>query len=65
METRLYLTQYNTTQSIEIKTVLSIFASLFILIPYCYIPAAFTVFIVRERVTKSKVSERNERNTSF
>ena len=41
-------------QSIEIKTVLSLFASLFILIPYCYIPAAFTVFIVRERASKSK-----------
>ena len=42
------------TQSLEIRTVLSLFASLFILIPYCYIPAAFTVFVVRERACKSK-----------
>eukprot|EP00520_Triparma_pacifica_P008709 CAMPEP_0118657482 /NCGR_PEP_ID=MMETSP0785-20121206/14045_1 /TAXON_ID=91992 /ORGANISM="Bolidomonas pacifica, Strain CCMP 1866" /LENGTH=2195 /DNA_ID=CAMNT_0006550409 /DNA_START=65 /DNA_END=6648 /DNA_ORIENTATION=+ len=42
------------TQALEIKTVLSLFASLFILIPYCYIPAAFVVFVVRERACKSK-----------
>jgi len=42
------------TQSLEIRTVLSLFASLFILIPYCYIPAAFVVFVVRERMCKSK-----------
>ena len=41
-------------QSIEIKTILSVLASLFLLIPYCYIPAAFTVFLVKERVSKSK-----------
>merc|ERR1712125_154959 len=41
-------------QSIEIRTMLSLFASLFLLIPYCYIPAAFCVFLVKERVTKSK-----------
>ena len=43
-----------TSQAIEIKTVLSILASLFILIPYCYIPGAFIVFLVRERTSKSK-----------
>ncbi|GMI21052.1 hypothetical protein TeGR_g11943 [Tetraparma gracilis] len=42
------------TQSLEIRTILSLFASLFILIPYCYIPAAFVVFVVRERTCKSK-----------
>lgn len=41
-------------QVLEVKTVLSLFASLFILIPYCYIPAAFVVFVVKERSTKSK-----------
>mmetsp|Transcript_4477 Transcript_4477/g.10555 ORF Transcript_4477/g.10555 Transcript_4477/m.10555 type:complete len:2546 (+) Transcript_4477:319-7956(+) len=41
-------------QSIEIKTVLSIVAALFLLIPYCYIPGAFSVFIVKEKITKSK-----------
>lgn len=41
-------------QSIEIKTILSIVAALFLLIPYCYIPGAFSVFIVKERITKSK-----------
>eukprot|EP01041_Mallomonas_annulata_P006632 gene6631-13438_t len=42
------------TQAIELKILLSIFASLFILIPLCYIPASFITFIVRERVSKSK-----------
>jgi len=41
-------------QSIEIKTVLSIVAALFLLIPYCYIPGAFTVFTVKEKISKSK-----------
>lgn len=41
-------------QTIDIKTVLSILASLFLLIPYCYIPGAFIVFMVKERVSKSK-----------
>ena len=43
-----------TQQSIEIQTTLSVLASLFLLIPYCYIPAAFVVFLVKERVSKSK-----------
>lgn len=43
-----------TRQSLEIKVMLSVLAGLFILIPYCYIPASFIVFIVRERVSKSK-----------
>ena len=43
-----------TQQSIEIQTTLSVLASLFLLIPYCYIPAAFIVFLVKERVSKSK-----------
>jgi ABC-type multidrug transport system ATPase subunit len=42
------------TQSLEIRTILSLFAALFILIPYCYIPAAFVVFVVKERACKSK-----------
>jgi len=42
------------TQALEIKTILSLFASLFILIPYCYIPAAFVVFVVKEKACKSK-----------
>lgn len=41
-------------QSLEIRVILAIFASLFILIPLCYIPAAFVTFIVRERASKSK-----------
>jgi ABC-type multidrug transport system ATPase subunit len=43
-----------TQQSIEVKTILSILATLFLLIPYCYIPGAFIVFIVKERISKSK-----------
>eukprot|EP00546_Thalassionema_frauenfeldii_P021997 CAMPEP_0178898090 /NCGR_PEP_ID=MMETSP0786-20121207/2129_1 /TAXON_ID=186022 /ORGANISM="Thalassionema frauenfeldii, Strain CCMP 1798" /LENGTH=2244 /DNA_ID=CAMNT_0020568753 /DNA_START=187 /DNA_END=6921 /DNA_ORIENTATION=+ len=41
-------------QTIEIQTILSILAGLFLLIPYCYIPGAFVVFLVKERVSKSK-----------
>ena len=41
-------------ESLEIQIILSLFASLFILIPLCYIPASFVVFVVRERVSKSK-----------
>jgi ABC-type multidrug transport system ATPase subunit len=41
-------------QAIEIKVILSILSSLFLLIPLCYIPGAFIVFIVKERMSKSK-----------
>ena len=41
-------------QSLEIKIMLSVLAGLFILIPFCYIPATFIVFLVKERVSKSK-----------
>jgi hypothetical protein len=41
-------------QTIEIKTILSILASLFLLIPFCYIPGAFIVFTVKETASKSK-----------
>lgn len=41
-------------QSLEIKVVLALFASLFILVPLCYIPASFVTFVVRERAVKSK-----------
>ena len=43
-----------TKQSLEIKVMLSVLAGLFILIPFCYIPATFIVFLVKERVSKSK-----------
>ncbi|CAJ1947143.1 unnamed protein product [Cylindrotheca closterium] len=41
-------------ETIEIKTILSVVAALFLLIPYCYIPGAFSVFIVKEKISKSK-----------
>jgi ATP-binding cassette subfamily A (ABC1) protein 3 len=37
-----------------VQTILSILAALFLLIPYCYIPGAFIVFLVKERISKSK-----------
>lgn len=43
-----------TQRSLEQRTFLSIYASMFLLIPYCYIPGAFIVFIVKERACKSK-----------
>jgi len=41
-------------QSLEIQTLLSIFAALFIQIPMCYAPAAFVVSFVKERIVKAK-----------
>jgi len=41
-------------QNIEVKVVLSMLASLFLLIPYCYVPAAFVTFLVKEKACKSK-----------
>jgi len=41
-------------QAIEVQTILSVLASLFLLIPFCYIPGAFIVFLVKERISKSK-----------
>lgn len=43
-----------TRQVLEIRFILSIFASLFVLIALCYAPAAFVTFVVRERQCKSK-----------
>ena len=41
-------------QQATVEVVLSVIASLFILIPFCYIPAAFAVFVVKERTCKAK-----------
>lgn len=43
-----------THQTIEVKVILSALASLFVLIPFCYVPGAFVVFLVKERACKSK-----------
>lgn len=40
-------------QTTEVRTILSILASLFVLIPYCYVPGAYVVFIVKEKMCKS------------
>ena len=41
-------------QSLDVKLILALLSSIFLLIPFCYIPASAAVFVVRERVTKSK-----------
>ena len=41
-------------QSLENRVLLSLLASLFILVPLCYIPASFITFVVRERMSKAK-----------
>jgi hypothetical protein len=38
---------------LTVQTVLALFTALFLLIPLCYIPAAFSVFLVRERASKA------------
>jgi ABC-type Na+ transport system ATPase subunit NatA len=43
-----------TQQALEIKVVLALLTSIFILVPLCYIPASFVSFLVKERVSKSK-----------
>ena len=43
-----------TRQTLEIRYILSIFASIFILIALCYVPAAFVTFTVKERFVKAK-----------
>lgn len=42
------------SETLNVQTVLSLFTALFLLIPLTYIPAAFVVFVVRERAVKSK-----------
>lgn len=41
-------------KSIEIRTALSIMCALFLLIPLCFVPSAFIVFVVKEKTCKSK-----------
>ena len=41
-------------QTLEIRVVLALLASLFILVPLCYIPGSFVTFVVRERTSKAK-----------
>jgi len=41
-------------QSLKTQTYLTLFAALFMLIPFCYLPASFVLFVVRERSVKSK-----------
>lgn len=41
-------------QTLENQILLAFFACLFILVPLCYIPAAFVSFLVRERSSKAK-----------
>jgi hypothetical protein len=43
------------TEFLELQTVLSVLAALFILIPFCYLGATFAVFVVRERLVKAKL----------
>lgn len=41
-------------QALAIRVILSLLTAIFILVPLCYIPAAFVAFLVKERVSKSK-----------
>jgi len=43
-----------TQQTIEVKVLLSVLAGMFVLIPFCYVPGAFVVALVKEVVVKSK-----------
>jgi hypothetical protein len=52
--TRVHPLPLTAKQSIEIQTILSLFACLFIIIPLCYAPASFVVYAVKERCVGSK-----------
>lgn len=41
-------------KSVQIRIILSLLTSIFVLVPLCYIPASFVAFLVKERVSKSK-----------
>ena len=41
-------------ENILIQTYLTLFAALFVMVPFCYLPASFVLFVVRERTVKSK-----------
>ena len=41
-------------ENIRIQTYLTLFAALFVMVPFCYLPASFVLFVVRERAVKSK-----------
>ena len=41
-------------QALSLKLVLALLSSIFMLVPFCYIPASAAVFVVKERISKSK-----------
>jgi hypothetical protein len=41
-------------EAIRIETFLTLFAALFVLIPFCYLPASFVLFVVKERSVKAQ-----------
>lgn len=40
-------------QELELRLILAVLSSIFVLVPFCYIPAAFSTFVVRERAIGS------------
>ena len=42
------------TEKSQFNTFLSVLAALFVLVPFCYLPAAFSIFIVKERISKAQ-----------
>ena len=40
--------------TLRMQTYLTLFAALFVMIPFCYLPASFVLFVVKERTCKSK-----------
>ncbi len=41
-------------ENVELQVLLSFFVSIFLLLPFSYIPASFSAFVVHERCVKSK-----------
>jgi ATP-binding cassette subfamily A (ABC1) protein 3 len=41
-------------EELRVKLVLAVLSALFVLIPFCYIPASAAVFVVKERASKAQ-----------
>ena len=41
-------------QELTVRLILAVLSALFVLIPFCYVPAAAAVFVVKERAVKAK-----------
>jgi len=51
---RNYPFMYESQRSLTFRAIIAVFAALFTLIPFCYLPASFVLFLIKERSSKAK-----------